>query len=55
MRALGDLDDALERLQTSIDDLDRRLTCLKWTIYGWGLVLTAEVLLLTGLMRWWGR
>jgi hypothetical protein len=55
MRALSDLDNALERLQASFDALDRGVTRLKWAIYGWGLVLTAEVLLRTGVVWWWGQ
>jgi hypothetical protein len=55
MRGLGDLDDALERLQASLEALDRGVTRLKWAIAGWGLVLTAGVLLLTGWVLWWGR
>jgi hypothetical protein len=55
MRVLSDLDDTVERLNASLDRLDRAVTRLKWAIYGWGLVLTAEVLLLTGLVWWWDR
>jgi hypothetical protein len=55
MRALADLDDALVCLHSTLDDLDRRVTCLKRVMYGWGLILTAEVLLLTGVVLWWGR
>ena len=52
MRALSDLDDALECLQTSLNALDRGVTRLKWVIAGWSLALTAEVLLMTGWVLW---
>jgi hypothetical protein len=55
MRPLCGLDDVVARLHASLDRLDRAVTRLKWAIYGWGLVLTAEVLLLTGLVWWWDR
>jgi hypothetical protein len=55
MRARVDLDDALEHLHTSLEALDRGMTHLQWAIYGWGLVLTAEVLLMMGSVLWWGR
>jgi hypothetical protein len=47
-RALADLDDTVERLQASLEALDRGVMRLTWTIAGWGLVLTAEGLWLTG-------
>jgi hypothetical protein len=53
MRALDDLDDAVERLQASLEALDRGVTRLQWAMAGWGLVLTAEGLLMAGFV-WWG-
>ena len=39
----------------TLSALDRRVTRLTWTIYGWGMVLTAEVLIMLGMVLWWGR
>jgi hypothetical protein len=52
--ALADLDDTVECLEASLNTLDHRITRLRWAIAGWGLVLTAEVLLRAGVVWWWG-
>jgi hypothetical protein len=39
----------------TLSALDRRVTRLTWTIYGWGVVLTAEMLVMLGMVLWWDR
>jgi hypothetical protein len=39
----------------TLSALDHRMTRLTWTIYSWGVVLTAEVLVMLGMVLWSGR